>query len=44
MTISCGVASWGPGFESATAIVQAADEALYEAKRTGRNRVCQREP
>jgi len=44
VTISCGVATWAKPFESGTAIVQAADEALYEAKRTGRNKVCEHKP
>ncbi len=39
VTISVGVAQARPG-ENAAALVERADAALYEAKRTGRNRVC----
>jgi diguanylate cyclase len=39
ITVSVGVAQYRLG-ESATALVERADAALYEAKRTGRNRVC----
>ncbi|GJD95785.1 GGDEF domain-containing protein [Methylobacterium iners] len=39
ITMSIGVAQHLVG-ESATAIVERADAALYEAKRTGRNKVC----
>jgi diguanylate cyclase (GGDEF)-like protein len=38
VTISVGVAQWMPG-ESATAVLERADEALFRAKRAGRNRV-----
>ncbi len=39
VTISVGAAELSPG-QDATAFIKAADEKLYEAKRTGRNRVC----
>jgi diguanylate cyclase (GGDEF)-like protein len=39
LTISIGVAARAPG-EAIEATVQRADAAMYEAKRTGRNRVC----
>lgn len=39
VTVSTGVAQARPG-ERAAALVARADKALYEAKRTGRNRVC----
>ncbi|MGB5697781.1 MAG: GGDEF domain-containing protein [Polyangiales bacterium] len=39
VTISCGVAELDPAWR-AYDFVRAADEQLYEAKRTGRNRVC----
>ena len=39
VTISVGVAQYRPG-ESAHDLVERADRALYEAKRTGRDRVC----
>jgi diguanylate cyclase (GGDEF)-like protein len=40
VTISCGVAEWsGSPDETAEALLGNADAALYEAKRTGRNRV-----
>jgi two-component system, cell cycle response regulator len=42
VTISVGVASLPPdGMENGAQLVQAADDALYEAKRAGRNRVHQ---
>lgn len=39
VTASVGVAGWRRG-EPLTALLQRADEALYEAKRSGRNKVC----
>jgi diguanylate cyclase (GGDEF)-like protein len=38
-TISIGVSTWNPGMRGPEDLVAAADEAMYEAKRTGRNRV-----
>lgn len=38
-TISIGVAVWRQGAEKVEATLQCADDALYEAKRSGRNRV-----
>ncbi|MEM6960000.1 MAG: GGDEF domain-containing protein, partial [Myxococcota bacterium] len=40
VTISAGVAAWTSELTSVEAMVQAADERLYEAKGSGRNRVC----
>ena len=42
-TISCGVAEFIEG-ETVEDIIRRADEALYEAKRTGKNRVVSRKP
>ncbi len=43
-TVSCGVATCLPGEAfSMENLLDAADKALYEAKRTGRNRVCYRD-
>ena len=39
VTVSCGVAQLDPGWSSYD-FVKAADDALYDAKRRGRNRVC----
>ncbi|MDO6414751.1 diguanylate cyclase [Sphingomonas sp. BIUV-7] len=39
VTASLGVAGWQPG-ETLTGLLQRADEALYDAKRGGRNMVC----
>ncbi|MDQ7779135.1 MAG: sensor domain-containing diguanylate cyclase [Planctomycetota bacterium] len=40
VTISIGVATFMPGMTGFQQIVEHADKALYEAKRTGRNKVC----
>lgn len=40
VTMSLGIAAWHPDIESPEALVQRADQALYEAKAAGRNRVC----
>ncbi len=40
VTISLGVAGWGPETQSGTELLAVADERMYEAKRSGRNRVC----
>jgi diguanylate cyclase len=39
VTFSAGVTAWRPG-EALQAALERADEALYEAKRTGKNRTC----
>ena len=45
VTISCGAAEWtGSADDTAETILQRADEALYEAKRSGRNRVVADQP
>ena len=40
VTISLGVAEWDPKLQAPQDGGRRADEVLYEAKRTGRNRVC----
>jgi diguanylate cyclase (GGDEF)-like protein len=40
ITISIGVTVLAPGCESRSALMAAADAALYRAKHAGRNRVC----
>jgi diguanylate cyclase (GGDEF)-like protein len=40
VTISAGIGELLPGETSAEAAIARADEALYRAKSTGRNRVC----
>ncbi len=40
VTVSVGVAEWQAHYEEAEDVFKAADEKLFEAKRTGRNRVC----
>ncbi len=40
MTVSCGVVQWRGEGESIEALIAHADEAMYVAKRGGRNRVC----
>jgi diguanylate cyclase (GGDEF)-like protein len=42
VTVSGGVSAVDERADSAESLIEAADEALYEAKRTGRNRVCRR--
>jgi diguanylate cyclase len=39
VTFSAGVTDWRPG-EALEGTLERADEALYEAKRTGKNRTC----
>jgi PleD family two-component response regulator len=38
ITVSIGIVEFGPG-ESGDALLHRVDDALYEAKRSGRNRV-----
>ena len=38
ITFSCGVAQRAPG-EARDAVIERADQAMYEAKRAGKNRV-----
>ena len=40
LTVSLGVASWPDSGVTKESLIQAADAALYEAKRTGKNRTC----
>ena len=40
VTVSVGVAEWQPHYEDAADLFQAADVKMYEAKQSGRNRVC----
>ena len=44
VTISIGVAITGAARETGEDLLRRADEALYEAKRTGRNRIVMAEP
>lgn len=39
LTVSIGVASWYPDFHDAGELIKSADQALYQAKAGGRNRV-----
>lgn len=40
ITLSAGVATWQPEMDSISELLRAADRQLYEAKSSGRNRVC----
>ena len=45
ISVSIGLADWHPAYTSLSDVIQAADEALYHAKRSGRNRVvCAKTP
>ena len=39
VTISIGLVVWGPRFETAGQLIEGADQCLYQAKTSGRNRV-----
>jgi predicted signal transduction protein with EAL and GGDEF domain len=39
IAISVGLVSWSPRFETAAQLIEAADQCLYQAKASGRNRV-----
>lgn len=41
VTVSCGVAVLTSSHGDAMQLLKSADQALYEAKRSGRNKVCQ---
>lgn len=40
VTISGGVATWAPEIENMSELLRLADQRLYEAKSSGRNRIC----
>lgn len=40
ITLSAGVATWQPSMDNTSDLLRAADRQLYEAKSSGRNRVC----
>ena len=44
VTVSVGIAVWSAGYDSAEAMLEAADAALYRAKGEGRNRVVVADP
>jgi len=44
VTVSCGVAVLSPHHQDVMQLLKSADEALYQAKSSGRNRVCQASP
>lgn len=39
ITVSLGVALWSPGCDSVSAVLEKADQLMYQAKQNGRNRV-----